>query len=71
MTPSCAAQPGYETRQSELAILRLPRPPCIHIDRHGRFGREDAYSYSLPLLVPACLLLDGPAELPQMLPEGV
>ena len=26
---------------------------------------------SLPLLVPACLLLDGPADLPQMLPEGV
>lgn len=24
-----------------------------------------------PLLVPACLLLDGPADLPQMLPEGV
>jgi len=30
-----------------------------------------AYSYSLPLLVPACLLLDGPADLPQMPPEGV
>ena len=30
-----------------------------------------AYSYSLPLLVPACLFLDGPAGLPQMPPEGV
>ncbi len=32
---------------------------------------RQAYSYSLPLLVPACLFLDGPADLPQMPPEGV
>src|SRR6185312_6636379 len=38
------------------------------IDRQRVFGRE-AYSYCLPLLVPACLLLDGPADLPQMPPE--
>ncbi len=31
----------------------------------------DMCTRTLPLLVPACLLLDGPADLPQMLPEGI
>ena len=43
--------------------------------QHGPADRTEsalyAYSDCLPLLIPACLLLDGPADLPQVPAEGV
>lgn len=57
---------GINARMDNLrsAVLRDP---------HGHhplvFGVM--FAFSLPLLVPACLLLDGSADLPQMPPEGV